>query len=98
MHRRPLSRNRSARTAGMVLLLCMAGFGQATIDLDDGTSLTVATKFDTPIGFGPAQFEGLGAGSMGLAFYTANHTSLGAAQLPFNIVGTNPANGAATTI
>jgi hypothetical protein len=35
--------------------------------------------------------------STGLAFYTANYTSLGGKQLPFNIVGTDPSLGAATT-
>ena len=33
----------------------------------------------------------------GLAFYTANYTSLGGKQLPFHIVGTDPALGANTT-
>jgi hypothetical protein len=32
-----------------------------------------------------------------LAFYTADYTSLGVKPLPFNIVGTDPAKGAATT-
>ena len=32
-----------------------------------------------------------------MAFYTADYTSLGVKPLPFNIVGTDPAKGAATT-
>ena len=34
----------------------------------------------------------------GLAFYTANYVSLSGKLLPFNIVGTDPSLGAATTI
>lgn len=41
---------------------------------------------------------GSGSGQAdGLAFYSTNYSSLGGVQLPFKIVGTNPANGAATT-
>ena len=35
--------------------------------------------------------------STGLAFYTANYLSLGGMQLPFNILGADPALGASTT-
>jgi hypothetical protein len=65
----------------------------AALDLDNG-STAVATAFSTAVGQGPNQDPGQ---ADGLAFYTANYTSLGGKQLPFNIVGTNPANGAATT-
>jgi hypothetical protein len=65
----------------------------SVLDLEDGPA-AVATTFQTAIGQGPSQDPGQ---ADGLAFYTANYTSLGGKQLPFNIVGTNPANGAATT-
>ncbi|HWY49571.1 MAG TPA: hypothetical protein VNX70_19440 [Bryobacteraceae bacterium] len=65
----------------------------SVLDLQDGPA-AVATTFQTAIGQGPSQDPGQ---ADGLAFYTANYTSLGGKQLPFNIVGTNPANGAAST-
>jgi hypothetical protein len=66
----------------------------SVLDLEDGPA-AVATTFQTAIGQGPSQDPGQ---ADGLAFYTANYTSLGGKHLPFNIVGTNPANGAASTI
>jgi hypothetical protein len=90
-------RNKLGIIAGTALLGCMPGFSQAIIDLDDGTSTAVATKFDKRIGSGPAQSGGLGVSSGQLAFYTANYTSLRGKQLPFNIVGTDPSLGANTT-
>jgi len=39
----------------------------------------------------------ISAPAKGLAFYTANYTSLGGKHLPFNIVGTDPSLGAHTT-
>lgn len=65
----------------------------ALLDLETGT-VAVATSFGTPIGQGPEQDPGQ---ADGLAVFTTNYTSLGGKPLPFNIVGTNPANGAATT-
>jgi hypothetical protein len=99
MRQRPLGQNTPGIITGLVLLAYTTGFGQASIDLDDGSSVTVATKFDISIGLGPAQPQNSAStSSAGLAFYTANYTSLGGLQLPFNIVGTNPANGSATTM
>ena len=98
MNRHLPHRNRLAIIVGTALLGCMPGFSQAIIDLDDGTSPTVATKFDKRIGLGQAQSGSSGASSGGLAFYTANYTSLRGKQLPFNIVGTDPSLGANTTI
>jgi len=63
------------------------------LDLDSGP-VAVATTFSTATGQGPPQDPGQ---ADGLAFFTANFTSLGGKQLPFNIVGTNPAHGSATT-
>jgi hypothetical protein len=62
------------------------------VNLVDG-QVHVAIQFDLPIGMGPAQDQAdlLAAG---LAFYTANYLSLGAVQLPFNIVGADPSLGA----
>ena len=65
----------------------------AFLDLDGGP-VAVATTYQSTAGKGPAQQPGQ---TDGLAFYTANYTSLGGKQLPFNIVGTDPALGAATT-
>ena len=65
----------------------------AMLDLVNGP-VAVAASFGTAIGHGPEQDPGQ---ADGLAVYTTNYTSLGGKQLPFNIVGTNPANGAATT-
>ena len=65
----------------------------AALDLDSGAA-AVATMFSTAIAQGPAQDPGQ---ADGLAFYTANYTSLGGKQLPFHIVGTDPALGADTT-
>jgi hypothetical protein len=65
----------------------------AMLDLATG-AVAVAASSGKAIGQGPEQDPGQ---ADGLAFYTTNYTSLGGKQLPFNIVGTNPANGAATT-
>ena len=59
-----------------------------------GGAVAVSTSNGIAAGQGPNQDPGQ---ADGLAFYRANYTSLGGVQLPFNIVGTNPANGAATT-
>jgi hypothetical protein len=81
---------------------CNPAFTQA-VDPDDGPVVNlvdgqvhVAIQFDLPIGMGPAQ-DPADVLAMGLAFYTANYLSLGAVQLPFNIVGTDPSLGANTT-
>jgi hypothetical protein len=65
----------------------------ALLDIDTGP-VPVATTYQSAIGQGLDQEADQ---ADGLAFYTANYTSLGGKQLPFNIVGTNPALGAATT-
>ena len=66
----------------------------AVIDLADGTAVAVHAGSGTQIGQGLDQTPGQ---VDGLAFYTANYAGLGGKPIPFNIVGTNPANGAATT-
>jgi hypothetical protein len=63
------------------------------LDLADG-AVSVANSYGLGIGQGPDQDPGQ---ADGLAFYSTNYASLGGKQIPFNIVGTNPANGAATT-
>ena len=97
MQRHFTQRNGLGIIVGTALLSCIPGFSQAIVDLDDGTSPTVATKLDKSIGYGPAQSGSSGAASGSLAFYTANYTSLRGKQLPFNIVGTDPSLGANTT-
>ena len=56
--------------------------------------VSVANSFGIAVGQGPDQDPGQ---ADGLAFYSANYAGLGGKQIPFNIVGSNPANGAATT-
>ena len=69
----------------------------AALQLADG-EVAVAGSFGISIGQGPAQNPAQSAGQdASLSFYSTNYTSLGAVQLPFNIVGTDPAKGAATT-
>lgn len=69
----------------------------ATLELADG-EVAVASSFGISIGQGPAQDPNQNAGqASSLAFYRAKYASLGGVQLPFNIVGTDPAKGAATT-
>lgn len=69
----------------------------AALDLADGAA-AVSTSYGIAIGQGPAQAPIQGSGkTRSLPFYSTSYTSLGSVQLPFNIVGTNPANGAATT-
>jgi hypothetical protein len=87
--------------AALTFLSCVPTFGQTggtIIDLADGTSVKVTTKFNKGIAFGPKQAAPNPSGTTdGLAFYTANYTSLGVKALPFNIVGTDPSLGANTT-
>jgi hypothetical protein len=67
------------------------------LELANG-EVAVAGSFGISIGQGPAQDPAQSAGEApSLAFYNANYKSLGAVQLPFNIVGTDPTKGAATT-
>jgi len=76
-----------------------------TVDLDDGATYNVTLTFNRPIAFGLEQNAGFAFAatlengvslSVGLAHYTANYTSFGRSY-PFNIVGTDPSLGAATT-
>jgi hypothetical protein len=76
-----------------------------TVNLVDGpvdVVLTSGLPIDLKSGQGPALSDtgppaGINIASSGLAFYTANYTSLGGKQLPFNIVGTDPSHGPNTT-
>jgi hypothetical protein len=66
-----------------------------TVALDlAGGPVAVANWYGIDIGQGLDQDPGQ---TDGLAFYTASYASLGGKQIPFNIVVTNPAKGAATT-
>jgi len=66
----------------------------AVLDLTDGP-IPVSTEMGIDPGQGPEQDPGQ---PDGLAFYSAHYTSLGGKQLPFQIVGTDPSLGAATTM
>jgi hypothetical protein len=88
--------------AALMFLGSIPAFSQnntTAIDLADGTTVLVTTRLDKRLGFGPAQVppSDQSQAPQGLAFYTANYTSFGKAN-PFNIVGTDPSLGAATTI
>jgi hypothetical protein len=63
------------------------------LDLAAGP-VSVSNSYGVAVGQGPNQDPGQ---ADGLAFYSANYPALGGKPIPFNIVGTNPANGAATT-
>jgi hypothetical protein len=84
---------------GITVLFCTAALAQdgdlPVVNLADGP-VSVVVTLDLPSGTGPAQDQA-SVLATGLAFYTANYLALGAVQLPFNIVGTDPSMGAATT-
>jgi hypothetical protein len=93
---------------GFLVLYCGAAFAQAVNSIDEPVSTQtnladgpapVVTKFNLPIGAGPAQDQpNVNAlAPTGLAFFTANYLALGSTQLPFNIVGSDPSLGANTT-
>jgi hypothetical protein len=105
-------RNTLGVLAGYAALCCTPSFGQVVqqVDLVDGP-VDVVVRFDLPAGKGPTQgpldtsgpsgpptSPTVSNATTGLSFYTANYTSLGGKQLPFNIVGTDPSRGAATTV
>jgi hypothetical protein len=73
---------------------------QVSVDFADGTSALVSPSTHKRIAFGPAQSSAPVTSSVvatpGLSFYTASYSSLGKAT-NFNIVGTDPSLGAATT-
>jgi hypothetical protein len=81
-----------------VLLGCLSAFGQDDIPVIDVIPSS-SGLYGNAIGFGPVQAEStVTPVAAGLAFFTNSYDSLGSGLLlPFNIVGTNPANGAATT-
>jgi hypothetical protein len=88
---------RELRIVAVSVLLSAAALSQ-TIELDDGTVVTVQTKYSKPVTFSRARTSSFtGQGAAGLSFYTANYTSLKGKQLAFNIVGTDPSLGANTT-
>ena len=99
---------RLSSVTGLMTALAVIGtapaFGQITLDID-GVTYDVSTKYNRPIGRGPAQTAGASTAiagipnanaSGGLQFYTANYTSFGKSNA-FNIVGTDPSLGANTT-
>jgi hypothetical protein len=89
--------------AAMAVLCGSAAFSQVVdmdqpvVNLVDGP-VNISTKFNLPIGIGPAQDQAdVAALGTGLAFYTANYQAFGTFPLPFHIVGTDPSLGANTT-
>jgi hypothetical protein len=94
-----MSLARVTRLAGPALLVCVAAFTQDDVPTVDPLPPS-SGMYSHAIGLGPIQ-SGIteqGTQATGVAFFAANYNSLGTSrQLPFNIVGTDPANGAATT-
>jgi hypothetical protein len=82
----------------LALLGCFATFAQDDLPTVDPLPPS-SGMYSRAIGLGPIQSGNTEQQqATGLVFFTANYNSLGTSrQLPFNIVGTNPANGAATT-
>lgn len=87
----------STGLAAWVLLGCVSAFAQdaaTVIDVIPSSS----GMYNNAIGVGPVQDEStMTAQAAGLPFFSNNYVSLGGLPLPLNIVGTNPADGAATT-
>jgi len=78
------------------LLAAVSLAAQVAVDLVDGP-VNVATIGSLPMGSGLAQVVSPGNGPAStLAFYAANYPAFGT-PVPFNIVGTDPSLGAATT-
>ena len=104
------SRHTLAILAALAILWGSSALAQSTdpvdgqgnvIQLVDGP-VTVVPSFDLPLGTGLSApnlspDSPTTTASPSLAFYTANYLSLGAKQLPFHIVGTDPSLGANTT-
>ena len=83
----------------LVLLACATAFGQDNVPIID-TIPSSSGMYSNTIGLAPVQSESTVTpqAAAGLAFFTSSYNSLGTGlQLPFNIVGTDPASGAATT-
>jgi len=86
---------------GLACIFCAAAFGQTqAVEFDDGTVVGVQTRYNVQIGTGPAQAQSGIASEVttGLAFYTSKYKSLNGRMLPYNIVGSDPSLGAATTV
>jgi len=91
--------------SGAAVVLCSTpAFSQQILN-DGGAGVPVSIKLDKAAGTGPRQQAGSGSGiqlvgnsnpSGGVAYYTANYTSFGRSY-PFNIIGTNPSQGAGVT-
>jgi hypothetical protein len=82
--------------AAFAVMACTSVFGQQ-LDLPEGPAGNA--KYGRPLAMGPRQplIADSAAGGTGLAFYSALYQSLGTKKLPFNIIGTDPSLGAATT-
>ena len=97
-------RSPQLRVIAAIAVLCssaafsqMVDVDQPVVNLVDGP-VNVSTRFNLPIGIGPAQDQAdVAALGTGLAFYTANYPAFGTFPLPFHIVGTDPSLGANTT-
>jgi len=97
---RLLTSTRSLFIVGVAIFGFVPGFGQGTLELANGTKVKVTLKLGRALGPGPKQKLRSSSAPTppGLTFFTADHLSLNSKELPFNIVGTDPSLGAATTI
>ncbi len=96
-HRSAGMRSRIKAIVALGALLCAVAFAQDDVPTIDPVPSSSGT-YRNMAGAGPAQIIGDATNAAGLVFSTANYNSLGTAlQLPVNIIGANPANGAATT-
>jgi hypothetical protein len=76
---------------------CFAAYAQI-IELGDGTTVDVTIDFRAPAGLAPQEVTLVSDASLpGLPFFPAFYDAFGT-PLRFNIIGTDPALGAATTV
>ena len=79
--------------AALIVSCILPASAQSAVELQDGQSVKVNLKLDRGLRSLPRNRN---AASEGLPFYTANYSSFGQANV-FNIVGTDPSLGTATT-
>ena len=84
---------------GVAIAACLPGSSQGVVQLANHTQVKVSLKLGRALAMRPRQAAPLRSNAPlpGLAFYSANYLSLGSRELPFNIVGTDPGQGAGAT-
>jgi hypothetical protein len=79
--------------AALIVSCILPASAQSAVELQDGQSVKVNLRLDRGL---RSLARNRNAATEGLPFYTANYTSFGQANV-FNIVGTDPSLGTATT-